>query len=348
MEDCIIILNEDIGKPNQIEEKLNGIKNSYDINPYSFKQFVELFSGEFRGLICYYKEKNKDNSNKNRWFKDIQYDSIQFKQIKDGRKIGYKIEKKDLLNWFETTVLPNTVLVTEQDYLFALKFSIACYIKMRQAPHGLAGMDRDMNQRLSNDILGKLAEIAVMKHAEKYGYKIGLAFDLWNLEEHNLTDYKYEKDIRTINGKEPAKNIEIKATKYRSSMQDVPMYITREEENHNFNSLIQAKLTLPKTHLLNYMNFDLLSQNISSSNDYLQNYKDDEAEYNKLLQKNAWKDLPIYISGVIDKAEMFAIGNDKLIIPCLNQEVKNKYFTFSALLDNSKERFKKFYADLLI
>ena len=90
----------------------------------------------------------------------------------------------------------------------------------------------------------------------------------------------------------------------------------------------------------------MLRQNISDSIDYLQNYKNDEYEYNKLLKETRWKDLPVYISGVIDKENMFEIGDNSVTIPCLNQSVKNKYFIFSALLDNSNEASKKFYAIL--
>lgn len=341
----IIILNEDIGKPIPIAYKLKDLID-FSTSIYTLEQFSQLFSGEFRGLLCYYKEKKKEASKRSFWYKDIKYDSIPFEQEKVGRKDAYKVTEKDLLNWYNTSILPNTVLVTEQDYLFALKFSIAYYIKMGQSPHGLAGMDRDMNQRLSNDVLGKLAEIAVMKHAKKYGHDIGLAFDLWDLEKKDLTDYQYEKDIRTINDKEPKLNIEIKSTKYRSSVQDVPMYMTREDDNHIFNCLIQAKLTLPKIHLLNFLNLKMLRQNVSDSVDYMKNYKNDEHEYNKLINKVEWKDLPVYISGIIDKKNMFEIGSDEKTIPCLNQKGKNKYFTFSALLDNSNETFKKFYENL--
>ncbi len=342
----IIVLNENIGKPNQVEDDLKNVIDFNDENIYTLEQFSQLFSGEFRGLICYYKERNKEASKRSDWYEDVNYNSIPFEQVKVGRKDGYKITEKDLLNWYNASILPNTVLVTEQDYLFALKFSIACYIKMGQSPHGLAGMDRDMNQRLSNDVLGKLAEIAVMKHAKQYGCEIGLAFDLWDLEKHDFSYYQYEKDIRLVNGHIPQKNIEIKSTKYRSSMQDVPMYKTHEEEHHNFDCLVQAKLTLPKTHLLNYLNLKILKQDISNSIEYLQDYKNDENEYNKLLKETVWKDLPVYISGIINKDDMFKIGDEKKTIPCLNQSVKNKYFTFSALLDNSQETFKKFYANL--
>lgn len=341
----VIIFNDDIGKPKQIEEKLKSLINSDNIGSYTLEQFSQLFSGEFRGLVCYYKEKNK-NSAKQPWFKEINYTSIPFSPIKIGRKTGYKITKLDLINWYKETVFPNTILITKNDYIFVLKFSIACYIKMKQAPHGLAGMDRDMNQRLSNDILGKLAEIAVMKHARKYKYDIELAFDLWNLKEKSLIDYMYEQDIRAINKKIPNKNIEIKATKYRSSMQDVPMYKTRDKEKHSFDYLIQAKLTLPKLHLLNYMNFNILGKNISDSVDYLQAYENDEKEYNKLIKEGEWKNLPVYISGFMAKEDMFKIEDNRTTIPCLNQSVKDKYFTFSALLDNSSESFESLYKSL--
>lgn len=341
----VIIFNDDIGKPKQIEEKLKSLIHSDVISPYTLEQFSQLFSGEFRGLVCYYKEKNKKSA-KQFWFKKINYTSIPFSPIKIGRKTGYKITKLDLINWYKETVFPNTILITKNDYIFVLKFSIACYIKMKQAPHGLAGMDRDMNQRLSNDILGKLAEIAVMRHARKYKYDIELDFDLWNLEEKSLIDYMYEQDIRAINKKTPNKNIEIKATKYRSSIQDVQMYKTRDKEKHSFDYLIQAKLTLPKLHLLNYMNLDILRENISNSVDYLHAYKNDEKEYDKLINEVKWNDLPVYISGLIAKEDMFKIEDKKINLPCLNRSVKDKYFTFSALLNNSSEAFVNLYKNL--
>ena len=56
----IIILNEDIGKPNQAEDKLKNVIDFNDKSLYTLEQFSQLFSGEFRGLICYYKERNKE------------------------------------------------------------------------------------------------------------------------------------------------------------------------------------------------------------------------------------------------------------------------------------------------
>ena len=205
----------------------------------------------------------------------------------------------------------------------------------------MAGQARDLNQKLSNDIAGKLAEVAFIKYANnKFNTHLVADFNLWNGSVHD-NDYQY--DIRKINNSDVNPNfaIEIKSTKLKSSIQDV-------RNSENFRCLVQVKISLPEMHLLYFL--DALSvldkctrEFYCQKSDILKrDYKKCEETYNKYLSKFfEWKNIPAYISGLKYREDLFLIEDG--ILPCVNANVTNRLFTFSTLLDNSPESFQNLF-----
>lgn len=317
---------------NDSKRPLRYLENiDFNLGPYSIEQASQLLSGEFRGQITY----------KNSEYFNGYPEQIPYKKEVTKTSTKYIIEEIDFLNWWNDTILNNTVEISINDYIFTLKFALANYIKNHNSTTGMTGQARDLNQKLSNDIAGKLAEIGFIKYAQtKYNVHLTADFALW---DNSVFDNDYQYDIRTINDKEVNKNyaVEIKSTKLKSSIQDV-------RGSENFKCLIQAKLSLPEMHLLYFLDSLSVLEKISQTcccekSEILRNdYKTCEEMYNKYLSRFfEWKNLPVYISGLKYKEDLFYIENGTL--PCVNAEVSNRLFTFSTLLDNSNQAFENLF-----
>lgn len=326
----IIITKSTLGNKLRPLKYLNDIV--FELGPYSLEQVSHLLSGEFRGQIEY------ENST---YYNNIP-PKLPYKKEILARGTRYIISEIDFLNWWNN-ILNNTVDIDINDYVFTLKFALSNYIKNHHSGIGLTGQARDLNQKLSNDIAGKLAEIAFIKYAhKKFNTHLIADFKLW---EGSVQDNDYQFDIRKINNTDINPNfaIEIKSTKLKSSIQDV-------RNSENFHCLVQVKLSLPEMHLLYFL--DALSvldkcanQNYSQKSDILKNdYAECENIYNKYLLKFfEWKNIPAYISGIKYREDLFLIKDG--ILPCVGANVTNRLFTFSTLLDNSPESFKKLFAN---
>lgn len=328
----IIITKTTLGDKNRPLKYLQNI--NFDLGPYSIEQASHLLAGEFRGQIEYQNGEYFDN----------QPEQIPYKKeiVPWGNNCitRYVIKEIDFIKWWNN-VINNTVEIDINDYIFTLKFALSSYIKNHHSGIGMAGQARDLNQKLSNDIAGKLAEIAFIKYAHsKFNTHLIADFKLW---DGSVQKNDYQFDIRKINGAEinPNYAIEIKSTKLKSSIQDV-------RNSENFCCLIQVKLSLPEMHLLYFLNalsvLDKCANECYSVNsDILKtDYTECEKTYNKYLSKCfEWKNIPAYISGLKYREDLFLIENG--VLPCVEENVTNRLFTFSTLLDNSPESFKALF-----
>lgn len=321
----IIITKSTLGNKIRPLEYLKNI--DFNLGAYSLEQVSHLFSGEFRGQIEY------ENSE---YYKKTP-PQIPYKKEVLTRGTRYIISETAFINWWNN-VLNNTVEIDINDYVFTLKFALSNYIKNHHSGIGMAGQARDLNQKLSNDIAGKLAEIAFIKYAHRnFNTHLMADFKLW---DGSVQENDYQYDIRKINNVDVNPNfaIEIKSTKLKSSIQDV-------RNSENFSCLVQVKLSLPEMHLLYFLDaLEVLdkcaNEYYCKNNDLLKSdYYDCETTYNKYLSKFfEWKNIPAYISGLKYRDELILIKDG--ILPCVGANVTNRLFTFSTLLDNSPESFK--------
>ncbi len=136
--------------------------------------------------------------------------------IKNGNRIGF--EDYDLENW-ECRIANCKVSLNYEDYLLCFKFAVEAYYGLMTRADFNRGKQRDVGEFITNQVQGKLGEIAVMKLLEGHGVKIKLDFD--------VTGQIPSQDISQISTRRgvwnnPSLKVSIKTTKLKNVLLAIP------------------------------------------------------------------------------------------------------------------------------
>lgn len=142
--------------------------------------------------------------------------SGEFSQIKKGIRIGFEIDQVE--KWIEG-VGQNCVLLDSEDYKNCFEFAVEAYYHKMTKSDFNRGKRRDVGEFLTNQIEGKLGEIALKKHLEKFGLKIDLDFSVTgDIPSQDITKISYRGKVWT----NPDVKVSIKATKFKNTLLLIP------------------------------------------------------------------------------------------------------------------------------
>lgn len=161
------------------------------------------------------------------------------------------------------------VSLPEEDYIQCVLFALASYYNNIQTTMDFAstGVKRDVGDYVNDITIGKLAEMAVKRFfQEQYGLEVDLDFDFY--EDASQID---DGDIRWIKTKDGAKivrpqlhPIDIKSTKGSSKW----LLIRKEEfENRIYDMYISVKVSIPESHLIDFLGGEKIDTMIASLKD---------------------------------------------------------------------------------
>ncbi len=160
-----------------------------------------------------FSEANLDEKILDNWVK--QGKEISF--IKQGNKNGFEVTQ--FQDWLER-IHNSLVLLDRDDYLKCFSFSIEAYYSQMTRADFNRGKQRDVGEFITNQVQGKLGEIAVKKHIKKQHIDIALDFSITGqIPSQDITQISTRRGIWNL----PAIKVSIKSTKLKNILLAVPM-----------------------------------------------------------------------------------------------------------------------------
>jgi len=161
------------------------------------------------------------------------------------------------------------VSLSEEDYIQCVLFALASYYNNIQTTMDFAstGVKRDVGDYVNDITIGKLAEMAVKRFLqEQYGLEVDLDFDFY--EDASQID---DGDIRWIKTKDGIRiarpqlhPVDIKSTKGSSKW----LLIRKEEfENRVYDMYISVKVSIPESHLIDFLGGEKIDAMVASLKD---------------------------------------------------------------------------------
>lgn len=154
--------------------------------------------------------------------------SLNEKTIMNWAKLGRECEpfkekgriyfdEENLNQWCERIAL-SFLTLNKDDYMRCFEFAVEAYYIMTRSDFNRA-KQRDVGEFLTNQIQGKLGEIAVQRKLESYGLEMKLDFDIrGEIPSQDISQISIRKGIWN----NPAVKVSIKSTKLKNILLAVP------------------------------------------------------------------------------------------------------------------------------
>lgn len=215
-------------------------------------------------------------------------------------KNGRSYKAKNVCTWFKERLMPNTIILTENDYKTALyrAFRLLIMADIAKTDFG-SSRQRDFGQIWTDFTRGFLGEIGIEKFfKEKFGVIV-------KLEEKAVGDVKtfLPTDISKVveKGKERKvnKNISIKTSKLGSMWLDIGTQLVHSD------AFIFIKIGLTVDHLVHFFKSNGFLKDLVKMGKELKEVENCDEEFKKLSDKIPdTKPFPAYISGFVWKKDM--------------------------------------------
>lgn len=246
------------------------LADSFDIVPYTVNELADVISAGIR--------------------------SNEIKLEKKGR--GYVVN--DVEKWFKERLMPNTIILTENDYKRALyrAFRLLVLANIAMTDFG-SSRQRDFGQRWTDFTRGFLGEIGIEKF---FSEKLGITIDL---EEWEIGDVKnfLPTDITKIkdngNWRDVKTNVSIKTSKLGSMWLDIGSQLVHSD------AFVFIKIGLTVDHLTHFFKSNGFLDQIVRMGKELGEVEDYEKEFKQLCDNiDNIKPFPTYIPGFVWNSDM--------------------------------------------
>jgi hypothetical protein len=173
-------------------------------------------------------------------------DGAEIPTIKQKNRWGFDDALVD--EWVART-RNSLVFLDRDDYIGCFKFAVEAYYSQMTRADFNRGKQRDVGEFLTNQLIGKLGELAVASHVMNYGLEIKLDFNVnGQIPSQDITQISTRPKIWN----NPAIKVSIKSTKLKNILLALPLNELSMEDRRS-DLYILAQVGLFSDHLLRIM-----------------------------------------------------------------------------------------------